>query len=303
MRVLLAVDEDSVLEDVLETPRWCVRFRAGDEVIVIHVSPDFGWSLRGHEVEECAGSVAREQDRKAERVLSVARGLLSGSTTRAEYCHERGHPATEILRMAQRRMVDLVVLGAHGAEERGFLVGSTAQKVKALAHTNVLVVRRGRPPDGHPFRALLAVDGSTESTCAVESFALLMQADRADVRLVHVVDLPASIWDLYGPNKPLDVASLPRAIREQVDGALAGALDVLRVHRIAAITEVRRGPAAAEVLSAATACRAHLAVVGSRGRSGIRGLLLGSAAQRVVRHGACSVLIGRPSGTAHPSAS
>jgi nucleotide-binding universal stress UspA family protein len=303
MRVLLAVDEDSVLEDVLETPRWCVRFRAGDEVTVIHVSPDFGWSLRGHGVEECGDAVAREQDQRAERVLSAARGLLSGSSTRAEYCHQRGHPATEILRMAQQRRVDLVVLGAHGGTERGFLVGSTAQKVKALAHTNVLVVRRGMPPDGHRFRALLAVDGSTESTCAVESFALLTQADRADVRLVHVVDLPPTVWDLYGPDEPLDVASLPGVIREQVDGALAGALDVLREHRIAAITELRRGPAAAEILNAAKAFRAHLAVVGSRGQSGIRGLLLGSAAQRVVRHGACSVLIGRPSGTAHPSAS
>jgi nucleotide-binding universal stress UspA family protein len=302
MRVLLAVDEDSVLEDVIEALRWCVLFRAGDEVTVVHVSPDFGWSLRRHGVEECAEAVEREQDQKAERVLSAARGLLSG-WTRAEYCHEQGHPATEILRAARQRKVDLIVLGARGTEERGFLVGSTAQKVKALADTNVLVVRRGRPPEGHPFRALLAVDGSAESTCAVESFARLMHADRAAVRLVHVVDLPATVWDLYGPDEPLDVASLPGAVRKQVDCALAGALDVLQAHRIAATTEVRRGPAAAEILSAAMACDAHLTVVGSRGVSAIRGLLLGSAAQRVIRHGTCSVLIGRPSVTTRPPAS
>jgi nucleotide-binding universal stress UspA family protein len=301
MRVLLAVDEDSVLDDVVEALRWCVRLRAGDDVTVLHVSPAFGWMARGHGVEGCAEEALKEaQDQKAERVLSAARRLLESWNACLEYRHEQGHPATEILRMAQQRRVDLIVIGARGTEERGLLVGSTTQRVKALAHADVLVVRRGRPPDGHPFRAVLAVDGSAESTGAVESFARFMQADRADVRLVHAVDLPPTVWDLCGPHEPLDVASLRGPVREQVDGALAGALGVLRAHGIAATTEVRQGRAAAGILTAAMACRAHLAVVGSRGLSGIRGLLLGSAAQRVVRHGTCSVLIGRRSPFAHP---
>jgi len=300
MRVLLAVDEDSVLEDVVESVRWCVRFRAGDDVTVLHVSPAFGWMVRGRGVEGCAESVEGAQGRKAERVLSAARRLLERWNARAEYRHEQGHPATEILRMAQQRRVDLIVLGARGTEERGVLVGSTTQSVKALAHADVLVVRRGRPPDGDPLRAVLAVDGSAESTSAVESFARFMQADRADVRLVHALDLPPTVRDLCGPHEPLDVALLGKPVREQVDDALADALGVLRAHRIAASTEVRPGRAAAAILTAAMACRAHLAVVGSRGLSGVRGLLLGSAAQRVVRHGICSVLIGRRSPFAHP---
>lgn len=300
MRVLLAVDEDSVLEHVVESLRWCVRFRTGDVVTVLHVSPDFGWMVRGRGVEGCAEAVEGAQDRKAERVLSAARRLLDRWNARAEYRSERGHPATEILRMAQRRRVDLIVLGACGAEERGVLVGSTTQRVKALAHAAVLIVRRGRPPDGHPLRAVLAVDGSAESNGAVESFARFMQADRADVRLVHAIDLPPTVPDLCGPHDPLDVSLLGNPVREQVDGALAGALGVLQAHRIAATTEVRPGRAAAAILTAATACRAHLTVVGSRGLSGVRGLLLGSAAQRVVRHGICSVLIGRRSPFGHP---
>ncbi len=300
MRALLAVDDDSVLEDVVESLRWCVRFRAGDDVTVLHVSPAFGWMVRGRGVEECAESVEGAKDRKAERVLSAARRLLERWNARAEYRHEQGHPATEILRVAQQRRVDLIVLGARGSEERGVLVGSTTQSVKAFAHADVLVVRPRRPPDGEPLRAVLAVDGSAESTNAVESFARFMQADRAEVRLVHAIDLPPTAWDLCGPHEPLDVALLGQPVREQVDGALAGALRALRTHRIAATTEVRPGRAAAAILTAAMACRAHIAVVGSRGVSGVRGLLLGSAAQRVIRHAICSVLIGRRSPFAHP---
>lgn len=300
MRVLLAVDEDSVLEDVVESLRWCVRVRPGDDVTVLHVSAAFGWMVRGLGADDFAEAVDGAQDQRAERVLSAARRLLERWDVRAEYSRELGHPATEILRMAQQRNIDLIVLGARGTEERGVLVGSTTQRVKALAHADVLVVRRGRPPDGHPLRVVLAVDGSAESTGAVESFARFIQADRADIRLVHALDLPPTVWDLCGPHEPLDVALLGNPVREQVDGALAGALGVLRAHRIAATTEVRPGRAGAAILTAAMACRAHLAVVGSRGLSGVRGLLLGSAAQRVVRHGICSVLIGRRSPFAQP---
>ena len=301
MRVLLAVDDDSVLEDVMETLRWCVCFRAGDEVTVVYVSPDFGWSLRAHGVEECAEAVEREQDQKAERVLSAARGLLSG-WTRAEYRHEQGHPATEILRAARQRKVDLIVLGARGTEERGFLVGSTAQKVKALADTNVLVVRRGRPRRATHSGRCWRLTGRRRAP------ARLRVSRGSCVRIERLSG--SCTWSTFQPRSGIFMARRTHWTLRRSQALfgnrwmrLAGALDVLQTHRIAAITEVRRGHAAAEILSAAMACNAHLTVVGSRGVSAIRGLLLGSAAQRVIRHGTCSVLIGRPSVTTPPPAS
>jgi nucleotide-binding universal stress UspA family protein len=56
----------------------------------------------------------------------------------------------------------------------------------------------------------------------------------------------------------------------------------------------RRGHVAEEILRALEEEPADLAVVGSRGLSGLRRFFLGSVAERVARHAHCSVLLARP---------
>jgi len=50
---------------------------------------------------------------------------------------------------------------------------------------------------------------------------------------------------------------------------------------------------AQEILDAAVRHRPDLIVMGARGLTGLRGLLVGSVTQRVVRYGATSVLVAR----------
>jgi nucleotide-binding universal stress UspA family protein len=57
---------------------------------------------------------------------------------------------------------------------------------------------------------------------------------------------------------------------------------------------IERGAAYAEVVRRAEAWGADLVVVGTHGRSGIARVLLGSTAERVVRHAHGSVLVARP---------
>jgi len=86
---------------------------------------------------------------------------------------------------------------------------------------------------------------------------------------------------------------LPPPQREPTDRALAGALALLRESGIEASTEVRRGRAAEEILHVAERYRPHVIVMGSRGLSGLRALVVGSVTQRLVRHGQASVLVAR----------
>jgi nucleotide-binding universal stress UspA family protein len=63
-----------------------------------------------------------------------------------------------------------------------------------------------------------------------------------------------------------------------------------RRDRIRVRGAIGEGPAAATIVQAARRHRAGLVVVGTHGRSGVRRLLLGSVAERVVRTSPCPVL-------------
>ncbi|MDH4274045.1 MAG: universal stress protein [Gammaproteobacteria bacterium] len=54
---------------------------------------------------------------------------------------EIGSTKTEILRVAERERVDLIVLGSHGRHGLGLLLGSTANAVLHHARCDVLAVR------------------------------------------------------------------------------------------------------------------------------------------------------------------
>ena len=58
-----------------------------------------------------------------------------------------GHPADTIVRIAQERGADLIVMGTHGRTGlQHVLLGSVAEKVVRLAPCPVLTVRRTSPP-------------------------------------------------------------------------------------------------------------------------------------------------------------
>jgi nucleotide-binding universal stress UspA family protein len=61
-------------------------------------------------------------------------------------------------------------------------------------------------------------------------------------------------------------------------------------HATKVSTEVRTGNAAKEILEAARETNADLMVMGTRGRTGIAHIVMGSVAERVVRLAPCPVL-------------
>ena len=78
-----------------------------------------------------------------EAALTQLRDLMPGSfhgTWEAEVA--AGHPAETIVRVAQERAADLIVMGTHGRTGlRHMLLGSVAEKVVRLAPCPVLTVR------------------------------------------------------------------------------------------------------------------------------------------------------------------
>jgi nucleotide-binding universal stress UspA family protein len=146
---------------------------------------------------------------------------------------------------------------------------------------------------GPPFhRIAVATDGSETADAAVAIAIDLAKRYAADLLVVAVAPLPPVFST---PNEPLVPAAIPQSpvpeYRELVDAAIAEA-------RAAGLTNVsgvcEEGVVVDEVLAQVHAHSSDLLVVGSRGLSAAKRLVLGSVSSALVTHAPCPVLVVRP---------
>jgi nucleotide-binding universal stress UspA family protein len=89
---------------------------------------------------------------------------------------------------------------------------------------------------------------------------------------------------------PTVVREVWAAGRREAERGVDRLVGQARARRVRVRAAVGEGAAADAIVRAARRHRAGLVVVGTRGRSGVRRLLLGSVAERVVRSAPCPVL-------------
>jgi nucleotide-binding universal stress UspA family protein len=138
---------------------------------------------------------------------------------------------------------------------------------------------------------LVPVDFSAHSDRAVAYAAHLAKQLNASVELLHVVNDPvlAGAWgtEVYVP----DLTDLLAALTTDAETRLAVTVTALRAQGLAASSAVRQGISERTILEHLTAGRFDLAVIGSHGRTGLSHAVMGSVAERVLRHAPCPVLI------------
>ena len=138
--ILLALDFSPAARPVAERAQ-AIASHATANLTLIHVYEYFppidvadtplgssGWSIDEQELMELH---RKQLDTLAEKLglQDRKRELLAGN------------PKTEIVRYAEERDVDLIVLGSHGRHGIGILLGSTANGVLHHANCDVLAVR------------------------------------------------------------------------------------------------------------------------------------------------------------------
>lgn len=149
------------------------------------------------------------------------------------------------------------------------------------------------------FRSLVVgTDFSPEAELAVRHAAHLAQITAGSLTLVHagtVIDMPTATEEMRSATYTRMYEEYLGEVREK----LATARSSAELHGVAAQQRLVDGFADTAIPRAARELGADLVAVGSHGRTGLRRLLLGSVAERVVRLSSSSVLVAREP-TPHP---
>jgi nucleotide-binding universal stress UspA family protein len=133
-RVLFAYDGSEPAKRALG---YATRIDTGGEAAVISVAPAL---IEAPHTAEYTDPTYDPQ--QAARDLEEACKLLEAAGVRGEAIVATGNPAAEIIRAAEERGTELIVVGVRGqhAFER-FIVGSISERVVRHAPCDVLVVR------------------------------------------------------------------------------------------------------------------------------------------------------------------
>ena len=136
---------------------------------------------------------------------------------------------------------------------------------------------------------LCAIDFSDPSREALRAAAELARTSQATLVLVHVWQAPLWTTD-YGIQLPSD--ALLEARRAEETNLASWRAEAEQLGASAVTTRLARGVPWDEIIGAARDDKAiDLIVLGTHGRTGVRRALIGSVAERVVRHAPCTVMV------------
>ena len=297
MRILLAVDGSRSADrarDLVAALPWS----EGGRVRIVSVAPT-GADLMGTpwpiaidsedpELESEVLRIHRDALESAEREIRSARSDLV-----IESRLLRGRAASLIVEEARQMPADLVVVGhrGHGRWE-SILLGSVSAEVVDHAPCPVLVAR-----DERLGPIVLADDGSPYARAA----------EAVVIGWPLFTGLTITVVTVSEDGFPYAAAVSPMLYSEAMEGySRAGEVERrtvkaegeaaatrLRQTGLGAASEIRTGDPAHQIIAAAREHQAGLIVIGSRGQTGLRRLILGSVARNVLLYAPCSVLVVR----------
>ncbi|QFU89630.1 universal stress protein [Amycolatopsis sp. YIM 10] len=288
--VVVGIDETA---PSMNAVRWAASLAAqrNRELRLVHVVDDIMLTLprslptqenlhdvvlaRGHRLLAKARDAAREVAPEVRLHVELARGR-----------------AVDVLRR-ESETARLLVLGTPGLRPLGrFLVGSVTIALAAHAACPVAVVRPHAADDLPPADGpvVVGVDGSASSEQAIGLAFEEASWRGAPLVALHSWDEPFVAAIFEEARLLLDRPMVEAHEREVLSQRLAGWQE--KFPEVHVDPMVARGSASERLLDYAD--RAQLLVVGSRGRGGLSGMLLGSTSQTVLSYALCPVIVARP---------
>ncbi|WP_328325668.1 universal stress protein [Kribbella sp. NBC_00382] len=266
--VVAGVDGSTAAETAI---RWAAdeaaSRRASLRLVHAFVWPEFKAPVGPSDL---APGLAAGADKVVEEAVQLARKLEP--EVEIEGTRHDGFPAPILLK--ESKYAELLVIGSRGLSVTlGALVGSTGLDLAANAHCPVVIVRPDQSVDAGD-HVMVGYDGSPASSLALDFGLDYARRHGLHVRVV-------ATRPLYREDGQVDHHDLEAEVRGRPDGTELELVEVT-------------GHPAEQLLR--LSADARLIVLGSRGRGGFAGMLIGSVSQTVLHHALCPVAV-IPAGT------
>jgi len=297
-RILVAVDFSAYSEAAFRQGMWLARAH-GASLVLVHTLPDLrhvahrASALAKLDLLQGEGELFHREVRQASDAKMrhmIAEHGAKDLDIQVETL--LGEPFVELIHAVQSEGYDLVLAGTRGiAAWKQFLVGSTATRLIRKCPASVWIVKAEHV--GPPKVVLAATDFSPVGWKAVQHGLSIAQQAQGEFHLLHVIDEK----DLASP----ELANANRKeINDSVKERLQSSLESMQIDREQIQVHLSIGSPWQEVGRLAQHLKVDLIAMGTVGRGGIPGLLLGNTAERVLSTCDCSILAVKPDNFVSP---
>jgi len=301
--ILVAIDFSLHSEAALKQAIWLGR-KTGAKIVVTHVLPDLRKALLAASSNAQLDIFVGDGDQFQREIRSSSDARMQAliKSFAAEDLGIRcetllGDPSIAIIHAVQQEKHDLVLVGTRGQSmwEKLF-IGSTAKRLIRKCPCAVWTVKAEHV--AAPTKVMVATDFSEASRDAANVALGIARISGAEMHLLHVIDskdVPDNVIDLVSPGSTL---------REHVNAAATARLEAfvtsLGSTDVPIVSHLSWGIPSQEVARMAEHLKIELLVLGTVGRSGVKGVLLGNTAERVLDTCHCSTLTIKPQGYVSP---
>jgi nucleotide-binding universal stress UspA family protein len=289
MKILVPVDFSDITNAVLRTAKRVCEAHGGEVVLFHAVSPALyipypeSLSLDVIDVKVLQEIESRKR-REAEEKLRGLQDFLRPVGSRILV--EVGDPRDLILEAEEREDPDLVVMGSHrkGLVEK-ILIGSTAEKVVKHSLKPMIVIKGSEPTFSG--KVLIAYDFSRTAENMIGFALKFLKPFRVPVEILHVeepIEIPLvervgkAIYAKYREEK--------RKYMRTVESRFAEA-----GFEVSVVFREGEDPAGEIIRRVEEDGKVDLLIMGSRGLSGLRRIILGSTSSEVFRKVEIPILI------------
>jgi len=276
-KILVAIDgSESSRNALLQAFRFAVDEKCW--ITVTSVVPPYDGEVEILGVKDIRTALRKP----CEDALADARKLAEQERALIKTVCEEGEAPERIVDLADAENCDLIIMGRRGLRpvER-MLVGRITARVIGLSQREVLVVPNNTAVGWKTI--VVATDGSKYSALAVDRAIAFAQSYGGELKVLSVVDVPTEFY-----------AEAPQAVDDLVKKAKEYVAKVKQQAEAAGIkAEAFVGEAEAHeaITKLAREVKADMIVLGSHGRTGMRRLLMGSVAEKVIGYATCPVLV------------